>query len=191
MIEVTDRGKPLTVVAFSGLAPDNHVYEWTKSFADLPVNLIGVKDPHNAWWQIERRQIREEVDKAILKLRAPWIAIGGSAGGFGAIMFGRQLAARKIIAFVPQTACGATKRALGDWRWANFCLETPENDLAGWGENVEIHVGEDPHDIIHADRMPEAKIVRYARSGHDLPHDLKNDGRLKPLLESFLERETA
>lgn len=181
MIEITDRNAPLTVVAFSGLAPFNHVYEWVASLSRLPVNVVGVKDPHDAWWRVDVHEILPALRSAIGA--RPWVALGGSAGGFGAILFGRLMHAARVVAFVPQSACGDAKRRLGDLRWPEACARTPSADLATWGGGAEIHVGEDALDVMHAERFQGARITRYPGIGHDLPHVLKREGRLAPILE--------
>jgi hypothetical protein len=187
MIEITNRNAPLTIVAFSGIAPQNHVYEWTKALADLPVNVVGVQDPDNSWWQRNAREMATSIRYALGSVSGDrWIALGASAGGFGAIRFGGSLGAERIVTFVPQTACGITKRRLGDHRWREYCEGTLDFDLARWADGVEIHVGEDPLDVLHAERLRGARITRYPGIGHDLPHRLKEDGRLAAILEDAI-----
>lgn len=187
MITAIDRRAPLTVVAFSGIAPQNHVFEWLTALSHLPVNVVGVQDPHDAWWQVDTRKIQGQIQDALTGLGAPrWVAIGGSAGGFGAILYGRLMGADRIVAFVPQSACGGVKRALGDGRWLPYCLGTPDADLAEWGDGVEVHVGDDPLDLKHARRLRGAEMHRYPAIGHDLPHVLKREGLLRPMLEDLV-----
>lgn len=183
MIQTVDRNAPLTVVAFSGIAPQNHVYEWMTALSDLPVNVIGVQDPHETWWG-------DCMDEALAALRDAlgskrWVALGASAGGYGAVLFGTTLCADRIVTFVPQTARGATKRALGDARWASYCARTQPGDLADWGAGVEVHIGDDPLDVMHAERLRGARIMRHPAIGHDLPHVLKRERRLAPILEDL------
>ena len=183
MLAVEGRGSSTTVVAFSGLASKNHVYEWTRSFADLPVNFVGVQDPARRWWQSGTDEVLAELRARLNALgTARLIAVGGSAGGFGAIKLGRALGADRIIAFVPQTACGAAKRALGDLRWEEYCAGTPSDDLAALGSGVDVHYGDDVLDVLHAERLVGARLYRYAGADHDLPYAMRQEGRLFRIL---------
>lgn len=185
MIEIINRHAPLTVVAFSGIAPRNHVFEWLTALSSLPVNVVGVKDPHEAWWQIDGDRVTMRLSEALRALGPRrWVALGASAGGFGAILFGRGLGASRIVTFVPQTACGAAKRALGDLRWHEHCDGTPSMDIGAFGDGVEVHVGDDPLDLMHAQRLKGAEVHRYPGIGHDLPHVLKQERVLERLLEN-------
>lgn len=183
MITVDVRGYDTTVVAFSGLAPRNHLFEWTRSLAEIPANFVGVRDPHNAWYQIDTAAIAQQVAAAIRIIGGRrTVCIGGSAGGFAAIMFGRMLRAHMTLAFSPQSACGAAKRSLGDMRWDEWCMHTPSCDLAGHWDNAIVHyAADDRWDAIHAGRLM-ADLREWPTGGHDVARMLKEQGALHTAL---------
>lgn len=188
MISLDLRDHPVCVVAFSGLAPLNHLFEWRKTFLDLPVSWVGVRDPHDCWYQKDVLKAAEEIDNAISATKAKKIVfLGGSAGGFGALMFGRILNPDRIIAFSPQTVCGEAKRLMGDDRWPQYCDPTPTtewSDLKGHHLKAEVHYAEDdPLDALHAERVLAGKVVTYREGGHRLAKELRATGELQRIVE--------
>lgn len=188
LIEFDLRGEAITVVAFSGMMRANRIYEWTRSFVDLPVNFIGVQDPHRAWYQFGTAEIAKGVRAAVKRAGGTRLVfIGGSGGGFAAFLFGRMLGADRILALSPQSACGATKRALGDDRWPNMCLATPACDVAGAYPEAVVHVAaDDPLDMLHACRLTPGRLVVHERGGHRLPTALKESGELRDILKEAI-----
>lgn len=187
-IRITDRGADVTVVVFSGIAPLNHVYEWTAAFGDFPVNLVGVKDPHECWYQRDVAELVADLRAHVAALGGSWLAcVGGSAGGFAALKFGREIGADRVLAFAPQSACGGAKRALGDLRWPEHCVTSPSDDIAGIHERAIVHFAMDePMDILHATRLRGTDVRRWPSGGHALPHRLKEDGKLRGLLQEVM-----
>lgn len=187
-IHIENRHRPATVVAFSGIAPRNHVYEWTTSFADFPANLIGVRDELSIWYQHDTGDLVEQLRKALANLGTRWLAcVGGSAGGFAALLFGRLLKADRILAFCPQSACGERKRALGDLRWRQYCERTPAADISGEYPNADVHyAANDDLDAQHASRIVSNRRYTWSGGGHDLPHTLKKTGKLRDILEDIV-----
>lgn len=185
-IRIDNRMSDATVIVFSGIAPMNHVYEWTRSFSDFPVNVIGVRDPYECWYQRETGALLDTLGFATSGDR--WIAcVGGSAGGFAALKFGRALNADRVVAFVPQTACGAVKRALGDFRWRDECEATPADDIAGWhGKAIVHYAADEPLDVMHAQRLCGADLREWPEGGHALPHRLKEAGELRAVLQEAM-----
>ncbi len=179
MIAVDHRGYETTVVAFSGMAPLNHMFEWTKTFEGFPANFVGVRDLDNCWYQYNAFRVLRELFR---RVRRPMIFIGGSAGGFAALWFGKRIGADRIIAFCPQSACGEAKRELGDHRWPGLCYSTPSRDIAGSYPQAVVHYAADePEDVIHAMRL-DARHCVWPSGGHDLPYRLKESGDLRGLL---------
>lgn len=179
MIMVDHRGYEPTVVAFSGMAPQNHIFEWMRTFEQFPANFIGVRDPNNSWYQGVSSEILGDLEREASR---PMIFVGGSAGGFAALWLGKIMKADRIIAFCPQSACGETKRALGDLRWEEMCGQTPARDIAGVYPQAVIHYAADePHDVMHALRL-DARHCLWSHGGHDLPLQLKMSGELRELL---------
>src|SRR5882672_7584118 len=93
------RGYSVTAVAFSGLAPENHIFEWMKSFDDLKANFIGIKDPDCKWYMTQDEIIVDyfRVLSKTVSLES-FRFIGGSAGGFAALKYGNLLGVEKVLA---------------------------------------------------------------------------------------------
>lgn len=185
MILIDARGHALTVVAFSGMASKNRIYEWTRSFAGIEANFIGVQDDERRWYQVGTTEIIEDVRGAVARLcGARLMTIGASAGGFAALLFGRPLGADRILALSPQSACGEAKRALGDRRWRGMCGETPSCDLGGSYPEAIVHVAsDDPLDMMHARRLSPGRLIVHPSGGHNLPTALKESGELRWILD--------
>jgi hypothetical protein len=187
VIQVTPRDTRRTVIVFSGMAPRNHIFEWTASFSDFPVNLIGVRDPDDKWYQTIFSDTIAHLRTVLAGLETRHLlCLGGSAGGFAALVFGAALGADRIVAFCPQSACGERKRALGDHRWPEMCLSTPAADIAGNYPGAEIHCAlDDDLDVMHAARL-NAPTLMWPAGGHDLPFALKRDGMLEGILREAI-----
>ncbi len=188
MFKFRFRNYKKTVVVFSGIAPQNYIFEWFGSFGDLPCSIVGVKDDDNCWYQ---KDYLETLNTLKFNLRYVYkenlICVGGSAGGFAALLFGKSLEADKILAFCPQSACGEAKRKLGDDRWWDYCKNTPSLDIGGVYMNAIVYYAEDEIlDIMHAERLVGAEIHKREFGGHDLPHKLKKNGELRNILMNLL-----
>ncbi len=188
MISVKKFGYETTVVVFSGIAAQNHIYEWCGSFRDFPCNLIGIKDKHNSWYQVDFDESLDRLKEIIEDLKTKRLAcVGGSAGGFGALWFGKLLGAEKIISFCPQSACGEKKRDLGDDRWPEFCKDTPSFDISGDYSQAIVYCAEDEElDVMHVERLRKIDLRKSKSGKHKLPLIMKEEGRLKQaLMEVF------
>lgn len=188
LIEFDYRGEAVTVIAFSGMMRSNRVYEWTRSFAGLPANFIGVQDPLQRWYQVGTAEIAKALRIAIRKAGGSrLVLIGGSGGGFAALLFAAELGADRVLALSPQSACGAAKRALGDDRWPDMCQVTPSCDIAGRYPEALVHVAaDDPLDMMHAERLMPDRLVVHERGGHGLPTALKASGDLRGILQEAI-----
>lgn len=188
MIQIHDRGVSRTAVVFSGMLSSVYLYEWENSFADLPINFVGVKDLSNKWYQSERHDLLEDIRTAVTNLRTDFLlCLGGSAGGFAALQFGRFLGADRILAICPQSACGQAKRDLGDLRWLDICEETPSADIGGCYPKAEIHyAADDELDVMHAGRLVGGTMREWPEGRHDLCQWLKRNGLLRGIVEGAI-----
>lgn len=198
-ITVEKRGYPVTAVLFAGLAPRRKAYEWWGTFQDMPANVVAVRDPHYAWWQVETREAFDAIDDAIQEAfgskggRGPILSLGASAGGFGALLFA-GLRGGGVVAFSPQTICGQGKRDLGDLRWPERCNAVADgkySDVAnspfGWPATVH-YAADDPADCIHAERLCDlVRKVKYVSGGHNLVEHMRNDGRLHRIIRKAID----
>lgn len=186
MITVINKGAPITVVAFSGCAPRNSVFEWVQTFSLMACNFVGVRDDANDWYQTHREYIGERI--ANMAPTTKRLFIGASAGGFAALMFGHLLEADGVLAISPQSACGKAKRDLGDYRWPKWCEETPSCDIAGPYPNAVFHyAANDEFDVIHAKRL-DCEHVVHPSGGHALPDVLKKAGQIGDIIAEAVAR---
>jgi len=180
-VTVDDRGQTVTVIAFSGMAGVNRIYEWTRSFDGIEANFIGVRDEAKCWYQRGTSEIVRAVRTAVVGVGGSYvITLGASAGGFAALMFAKVLRANRILAFCPQSACGEAKRELGDDRWPDLCLKSPALDLMGAFPTAIVHVAaDDPLDMMHAHRLCPGRLIVHSSGGHNFPIALKESGELR------------
>lgn len=190
MIKVIERGYQKTVLVFSGLAPRNHMFEWFGSFENLNCNIIGVRDDFNCWYQKDKKETKDDLNEILGDMnRKDLICVGGSAGGFAALWFGKQLNAGKILAFCPQSACGEAKRNLGDLRWPEFCNTTESEDMKDieFRNSTAFYANDDPLDVMHAERLNVDMKFKFHSGGHDLPKKLKECNELNKIFVDALQ----
>jgi predicted esterase YcpF (UPF0227 family) len=191
------------VVAFGGIRHKlgGMQGEFYRSLEGLDCAAIFVRDTALSWYQYDvgtidaaARQIRRIAAKLGTRRL---VCIGNSMGGFGAILLGERVAADAILAVVPQTAIDPrVTDVLGDQRWWKYQRRIPSypfGDLLDgnrpqgrlalcWGTDEAL-------DCAHADRLvrawaPETVIVEGA--GHDAAGQLRQAGKLRPLLEDVI-----
>jgi pimeloyl-ACP methyl ester carboxylesterase len=121
------------------------------------------------------------------------VCIGNSMGGFGALLYGSLLQADAVIAFCPQTAIDpAITSAMGDRRWSNYQTNIPDypyGDISRLPQprNVTVCYGSnDSLDVAHVDRLKWAVKRIVMPSGHGAVRELKNQGKLIPLLSDVV-----
>jgi len=111
-IEILDKKADTTVLVFGGMAtrPSMPPKEFFATFSTYNANIVFVKDFKQCWYQKGLLGITQDVESTSQYLRSiipksstKLICIGTSAGGYGAIRFGIDLSADKIIVFSPQT----------------------------------------------------------------------------------------
>lgn len=181
-----DRKAKTTLIAFSGLAKKNNLFEWLKSSLGWEVNFVGIRDNTNSWYQNDKEELFIHLQGIIFGLEN-YLFLGGSAGGFAALYYGRQLDA-KTLAFCPQSACGEAKNQLGDDRWNLDFPNVPSFDLGLCSfPNATIHYSEDdPLDALHAERLDAKEKISWKYTDHDLPRYLKKKNLLPIILRGSL-----
>jgi hypothetical protein len=190
VIKIQNRNAEKTVLVFSGLAPRNHMFEWFGSFQNLECNIIGIRDDFNCWYQRDKKETKDDLNEILNDTkRENLICVGGSAGGFAALWFGKQLNAGKILAFCPQSACGEAKRNLNDLRWPEFCKTTDSEDLKDieFKNSIVFYANDDSLDVMHAERLNVAEHLKFHSGGHDLPKKLKECNELNKIFAGELQ----
>lgn len=195
MVTVEKRKQPITLVAFSGQARRNEMFEWAKTGRDLPVNFVGIADPHRAWYQIDTEKIADNVRQAVWDCKADkTIFLGGSAGGFAAFLYCGLVGCTRVVAFSPQSCTGSKMREIGDDRWPEMMERVPEtrfNDVGGRYRPATVYYAADePLDDLHAARLTTGVKTVFSRGGHNVAQLLKEWGQLIPILQKEIERCT-
>ena len=134
------------------------------------------------------------------------VAVGNSAGGFGAIAFGVRCRVDEVHAFSPQTAIDRSHRARWlDVRWLPQMfhvrrlrgIDPSELDLrrllearGDGGPAIHVHYcARHRWDRLHAEHLaglPRVQLHRYEEGGHRLVRVLRDSGRLRELLTDAL-----
>jgi hypothetical protein len=178
------------------------------------VKRVFVRDLKQAWYQRGVERVGANVPEVATRLREivataeaeRVVAIGASAGGFGAILFGTLVEATEVHAFSPQTFIGRAHRALYlDFRNRSQIAALREVrggvdrrylDLkrvvarAGAPTRYVIHYpARNRLDARHALRMrslPGVALRAYAMAGHNVVGRLREEGALPALLETII-----
>jgi hypothetical protein len=209
---VEDHGAPLTCVVFSGigLKLGMPVFEFRRTASHLPYNFILVRDSKNLWYHAGIRRTKSFDDTCALlrrhidELGAPAFAVGNSAGGYAALLFGVRLGLAGVLASNPQTFMdAATRTAHGEGRWSGHAKRLhrrwpapmdPAAELrqAATRPPTEVWYGAgDRLDVIHAERLrgiPGVTLHPVEAGDHFLVTELRDQGRLHTIIEDFAAR---
>ena len=132
------------------------------------------------------------------------VAVGASAGGFAAILFGQLLNFSKVIAFNPQTVLSLEmETVLNDFQFNQICtklrnLNTSDTlyqnclnlkNLIPFKTKVDLHYsGLKSVDKKHAEFIEHenCKLIKYQSSTHLIAQQLSEIGKLKSIIEENL-----
>ena len=132
------------------------------------------------------------------------VAIGASAGGFAAILYGQLLNFSKVIAFNPQTVLSIEmETVLKDLKFNKLCgklrkLNTSDTlyqkclnlkNLIPFKTNVDLHFsGLSKIDKKHAEYIEHenCKLIKYQSSSHLIAQQLRESEELKSIIEDNL-----
>lgn len=206
---------PVCMVGFASMGDDCGggipPFEWAKTFADLGVATVLMRDRHLAWYQKgvgglgNIAAVKAWMQDAIMPRYAHVITAGVSMGGYAALLFGMLSDVDEIIAMSPQTFIDPEGVILGEddrWRrhWSREMPEIPYRDLqaveATAVSKIQIIVGDDPdhpeysaYDLFHARRIGHADITVLDRCSHsDVGRRLRDSGYFKNLIAQRLSR---
>lgn len=215
IIEDFSSDSPALLLAFAGLHQrfGMPVFEFDRITSRLPVKRLLMRDLTQSKYQQGVPGVGTGVGEvaAYLKRRIDAtgcrrvVAVGGSAGGFAALLFGHLLEVEEVHAFSPQTFIDTENRArYGDDRseaiHANVNRDCAQDrqyfDLANVfaanqvGTAFHVHYG-NRHllDTIHAKRMESfanIQLHEYDYDGHSVVRKLKEDGMLEAILRSAI-----
>jgi hypothetical protein len=185
-------------------------FEFMRLTGGVPVKRLFVRDPRQAWYHRGLPGIGDDLDAVARHLAArPYggyerlVAVGNSAGGYAALLFGSLLDADCVLAFAPQTTIDLTElHKLGDRRWddnleplaARGLLDPRFVELRGLAQrDARLYFdAADPLDRGHAERLLDggaAGVHGHAceGGGHDLVRTLRDRGTLTEILRSALQ----
>jgi len=111
------------IFSFSGLGD---AFEFKGTLDELKVNVVYIRDLKHRWYLDGIAGIGEDVQsicfylkQLILEIKpTKTIALGASAGGFAAMLYGGLLRLDKVLVFSPQTFMDSFHRTIYyDYRW--------------------------------------------------------------------------
>ena len=204
-------GAPRTIVAFAGLGQlvgGMTPFNFMNSLAGIEANVVFVRDPRRTWYNGPIPGLGRTAGEIAERIGALAAEAGGdrlyllgtSSGGFAALAFAAPLAARRVLAFAPQTTIDTSVlRAIGETRWLKMLDRLRRPDLvdvrpaleaAPPTRGCEIIVGRRvPHDIVYANRLAHVPrvTVRLVRGGHNTAMHLRERGALSTVLRDFID----
>ena len=192
-----------------GLIPP---FEFFRITREVDTKKLYVRDMNQAWYHRGLPGIADNIDgvavylKNMIREQQPRkvVAVGNSAGGYAALLFGYLLSANIVLAFSPQTFISKQERALhGDDRWEEYQIlnahQSPTRQEKYFnlkrtlgarrtGTKYRIYYQQENRlDRIHAKRMrvvPNVFLHPRPEGGddHHLVVHLKRNGALKKML---------
>jgi hypothetical protein len=204
-------GATRTIVAFAGLGQlvgGMTPFNFMNSLAGIAANVVFVRDPRRTWYNgpiAGLGRTSGEIAERIGTLAAEaggggLYLLGTSSGGFAALAFAAPLAARRVLAFAPQTTIDpSVLRAIGETRWLRMLDRRRRTDLldvlpaleaAPPAGGCEIIVGRRvPHDVIYANRLAHVAgvTIHLVRGGHNTAMHLRDRGALSKVLRDFVD----
>ncbi len=219
------RDSSTLLLAFGGMHGDIGMppFEFFTATGEIPVKRLFVRDLKRSWYQRGIEGHGETIEAAAAALREliaahdveRVVAVGCSAGGYGAMVFGTLLGVEKVLSFGPQTTVDLEILAeLDDHRWdeplrelhAAGAIDPDWSDLrealprARWADTrYEIYyssVNSRPKkkpgpglDRRQAERLrglEGTRLYRFGAGGHSIARLLRENGALDKILRRAL-----
>jgi pimeloyl-ACP methyl ester carboxylesterase len=205
------------VIAFGGLIGRLGIFpfEFFQSVSAFGVKKMFVRDRYGCWYQrgvedagADVESVSDTLARVIAESGVErTVAVGNSAGGYAALLFGHLLDFDEVHAFVPQTLVDPeVRRAFGDERWPR---ETVRMHQPGWldaryadlrpvlmdsdrprkGSFHVYYSRHSPLDEIHARNLVDVDGVilhGLEQRGHAVVRKMRDSGALRDLLERAL-----
>jgi hypothetical protein len=200
-LEPDSRRMLMTFAAFPG-ALKVRPFMFFTMLEDVDVKAAFLRDHHSAWYHRGVAGVGDGIDAVAEYLRGfvrqvdETVLIGGSAGGFGAILFG-SLLSLEVHAFMPQTFIDPElRRRHNDTRFRQAItglgadMDMRYADLRPVVERAEAPINiyyPALHELdrIHAERMGDLENVTlhaFDWDSHLLMRELRDRGWLEPFL---------
>jgi pimeloyl-ACP methyl ester carboxylesterase len=210
-----DFGSPsstmLVIFAAMGTRPPPpfHFFQVT---AGMPAKRLFARDPKRVWYHRGVPGFGDSIDavagslRTIIEQQGPErvIALGSSAGGFAALVFGTLLEADLVLCFAPQTMLDPDWLAkIGDIRWrhrlnALVALGGPDSRYVDVREAIlrdrradtayEVHypasLDWDVHHAQHLKGLPGLELHAHEEKEHQFVQALQRSGALGQMLRA-------
>ena len=209
LVEFNKDIKPL-IIAFGGIGGgiQQPLFEFKKFLSkNIDCHVIFIRDTNRSWYHKgvigfgkNINELKNNIKENINKINYSMIiTIGGSMGGYAALLFGSLLPVNGIIAFGPQTFIDKDNRKkYKDNRWKSELKKLYNNNnddtyydlskLSFQNINVQIIYGYD-HDLdkIHAERMKNKNVIVTGECcGHAVAKNLRNNGMLDKIINDMI-----
>jgi pimeloyl-ACP methyl ester carboxylesterase len=190
-----------------GVAPP--AFEFLAASARLQVRRLFLRDPGGVWYHRGIPGLGDRIDIAAASLSAirdeqgieRLIAIGYSAGGYAALLFGALLGADRVIALEPQTCLEREWLSeIGDDRWDAALDRLDEGGGADPGyldlrsvlaparapaTSFEVHYNAlfpaDEHHALRLTGLPGVELRKRAPDGRNIVRSLRAGGELEEM----------
>jgi|GEM_PF-2372399 len=168
-----------------------------KTLQNAPVNRLFVRDPTRSWYNGSVENGWDNADGLLERLRtitqrfdpANIVCMGGSMGGYAAILFGCKLGIGKIVAFSPQMILDSrlpnNPNALHDIQYKNIY------DVVAQTDNVSIDIlfGSedlcDTYNMLDAQKYKQIKLLNIYGSAHNTMHHFSMHGVLSEIMAKY------
>jgi hypothetical protein len=214
LVEFNNDIKPL-IITFAGLygGISQPLFEF-KNFLlkNIDCHVIFIRDTNQLWYNngaiglgTNINELKNNIQEIINKINySTIITIGGSMGGYAALLFGSLLPVNGIIAFGPQTFIDKyNRKKYKDFRWRSKIKNLYNNNnnnnnnhhtyydlskLSFQNINVKIIYGYDSVlDKKHAKRMKNKNIIVTGEcGGHGIVKNLRDNGKLLKIIDNMI-----
>lgn len=209
LVEFNKDIKPL-IITFGGISGGIHgpLFEFKKFLSkNIDCHVIFIRDTNQSWYHKgviglgeNINEVKNNIREIINKINYSMIiTIGGSMGGYAALLFGSLLPVNGIIAFGPQTFIDKDNiKKYKDNRFESQMenLYNNNNDdtyydlskLSFQNINVQIIYGSKCDlDKIHAERMKNKNVIVTGECfGHGVVKNLRDNGMLVKIINDMI-----
>jgi hypothetical protein len=201
-------GTKTLLIAFSGLddfRKDNGKFDYFSFTRQNDFDVVLVRDINCTWYQMplpgrpDSRSLLIEYLTHVAQNYDRVITMGGSMGGFAAIMFGRLLDADLALPFAPQTCIYSEPgKIVGDERFKPrferieamgmplLYADLRDISYSSRLKTIAYVPEDDSYDIAHIGRLegqPDVNVVLIPRVGHGLVNPIFRSGGLHEMIK--------
>ncbi|MCV9960717.1 hypothetical protein OIU34_02295 [Pararhizobium sp. BT-229] len=197
---VPKTGSTKLVIFFAGTGVEDHKFHFFGQSQQCGENVILVNNGQNHWYQDGVPGLGETLEETIATIKAWSVAlgapdiycVGASMGGSGAALFGCLLGA-SVLAFGFEAKLDLPSSRSRKLSPPGYTFKIPDLSplIAASKKPFHAYIGaEDAEDLIatsHLATYPNVNLTIMQNVTHGPPKYLRNRGRLRPLIEAFLD----